>query len=333
MRGRYAGDAFAGGPASGGCRRQRAVHTCLAVTVAGDMISANGSGAPEAGGSDELNRRWTRRWSPTRSGGCLPNLRLFDARAITAGPPRKSAPICESLTALKSRVIRPGTSGRQEIGWSNAAFPGLGPSVLSPADKTATSTLCGTPPGRRHCPRSTGADSRHTWASVRHEGRVTERSGMRARCCWWTATRFPTRWVGSGARRSRWSVGAGRWPRGGHGGPRDRWPRRGGRRGGTAGHRQKPGGPRGRGGAAGRGVEVLTFCESHTRHISFGVVARLLRAGSGVADLDGEAARARVREQAPSRRLRTCCSSMTCWASRSPRCRCPPSTRMRGGAG
>ena len=52
--------------------------------------------------------------------------------------------------------------------------------------------------------------------------------------------------------------------------------------------------------AAGRGVEVFwTFCESHARDISFGVVARLLRAGSGVADLDGEAARARVREQVP----------------------------------
>ena len=48
--------------------------------------------------------------------------------------------------------------------------------------------------------------------------------------------------------------------------------------------------------AAGRGVEVFwTFCESHARDIPFQVVARLLRAGSGVADLDGEAARARLR--------------------------------------
>ena len=52
--------------------------------------------------------------------------------------------------------------------------------------------------------------------------------------------------------------------------------------------------------AAGRGVEVFwTFCESHARDIPFYAVARLLRAGSGVADLDGEAARARVREQVP----------------------------------
>ena len=48
--------------------------------------------------------------------------------------------------------------------------------------------------------------------------------------------------------------------------------------------------------AAGRGVEVFwTFCESHARDIPFYAVTRLLRAGSGVADLDGEAARAGLR--------------------------------------
>ena len=52
--------------------------------------------------------------------------------------------------------------------------------------------------------------------------------------------------------------------------------------------------------ATGRGVEVVwAFCESHASDISFGVVARLLRAGTGVADLDGQAARDRVREQVP----------------------------------
>ncbi len=52
--------------------------------------------------------------------------------------------------------------------------------------------------------------------------------------------------------------------------------------------------------AAARGVEVFwTFCESHARDIPFQVVARLLRARLGVADLDDEAARARVREQVP----------------------------------
>jgi class 3 adenylate cyclase len=52
--------------------------------------------------------------------------------------------------------------------------------------------------------------------------------------------------------------------------------------------------------AAGRGVEVFwAFCESHAGDIPFRVVAQLLRARTGVADLDGEAARARVREQVP----------------------------------
>ena len=52
--------------------------------------------------------------------------------------------------------------------------------------------------------------------------------------------------------------------------------------------------------AAGRGVEVFwAFCESHARDISFGVVARLLRAGSGVTDLDDEAARAGLRAYVP----------------------------------
>jgi class 3 adenylate cyclase len=50
--------------------------------------------------------------------------------------------------------------------------------------------------------------------------------------------------------------------------------------------------------AAGHGVEVFwAFCESHASDIPFQAAARLLLAGSGVADLDGEAARAKVREQ------------------------------------
>ncbi len=52
--------------------------------------------------------------------------------------------------------------------------------------------------------------------------------------------------------------------------------------------------------AAGRGVEVFwTFCESHARDIPFRVVAQLLRVRTGVADLDGDAARDRVRERVP----------------------------------
>jgi class 3 adenylate cyclase len=52
--------------------------------------------------------------------------------------------------------------------------------------------------------------------------------------------------------------------------------------------------------AATRGVEVFwAFCESHASDIPFGVVARLLRAGTGVLDLDREAARDLIREQFP----------------------------------
>jgi hypothetical protein len=52
--------------------------------------------------------------------------------------------------------------------------------------------------------------------------------------------------------------------------------------------------------AASRGVKVFwAFCESHAGDIPFRTVAQLLRARTGVADLDGDAARARVREQVP----------------------------------
>ncbi len=52
--------------------------------------------------------------------------------------------------------------------------------------------------------------------------------------------------------------------------------------------------------AASRGVEVFwAFCESHAGEIPFHVVAQLLRASTGVADLDGEAARMRVRTRVP----------------------------------
>ncbi len=51
---------------------------------------------------------------------------------------------------------------------------------------------------------------------------------------------------------------------------------------------------------AGRGVEVFwAFCESHARDVPFHVVTRLLRAATGVADVDGPAARDRVRERLP----------------------------------
>src|SRR5271163_5216322 len=52
--------------------------------------------------------------------------------------------------------------------------------------------------------------------------------------------------------------------------------------------------------AAARGVEVFTaFCESHASDIPFYVVARLLRATTGVGDLDASAARTQVRAEVP----------------------------------
>ena len=53
--------------------------------------------------------------------------------------------------------------------------------------------------------------------------------------------------------------------------------------------------------ALNRGIEVVwTFCESHARDVPFHAVTRLMRAGTGVTDLDGATARARVREQVPA---------------------------------
>ena len=52
--------------------------------------------------------------------------------------------------------------------------------------------------------------------------------------------------------------------------------------------------------AARHEIEVVwTFCESHARDISFGVVTQFLRAASGVTDIDDMSARARLREQFP----------------------------------
>src|SRR5277367_565359 len=49
-----------------------------------------------------------------------------------------------------------------------------------------------------------------------------------------------------------------------------------------------------------RGVDVFSaYCESHATDIGFHVVARLLRAAIGVGDLDGPAARQRVRSRVP----------------------------------
>ncbi|HUO39863.1 MAG TPA: AAA family ATPase [Mycobacterium sp.] len=53
--------------------------------------------------------------------------------------------------------------------------------------------------------------------------------------------------------------------------------------------------------AAAHGVQVHTaFCESHTSQVPFHVVERLLRAATGVENLDGQEARDRVRTQVPN---------------------------------
>ena len=69
--------------------------------------------------------------------------------------------------------------------------------------------------------------------------------------------------------------------------------------------------------AASRGVEVFTaFCESHTSQVPFHAVARLLRAATGVEGLDGAGRpRSSARPRSRRRPARTCCYSMTCWAS------------------
>jgi class 3 adenylate cyclase len=52
--------------------------------------------------------------------------------------------------------------------------------------------------------------------------------------------------------------------------------------------------------ATARGVDVFSaYCESHSSDIAFHVVARLLRAATGASDLEGRAARDRVRARVP----------------------------------
>ena len=64
-----------------------------------------------------------------------------------------------------------------------------------------------------------------------------------------------------------------------------------------------------------RGVEVFTaFCESHTSHIPFHAVARLLRAATGVEGHDAQAARDQLRERVSDADPEDLCFLMTCWA-------------------
>jgi adenylate cyclase len=86
--------------------------------------------------------------------------------------------------------------------------------------------------------------------------------------------------------------------------------------------------------AAGRGVPVFTtHCESHTTDVPFHVLARLLRAGMGIEDLDADAARAVVRQRFPDAEREACSCSRTCLACGIlPRdCRRSRPTRVVGG--
>ena len=86
--------------------------------------------------------------------------------------------------------------------------------------------------------------------------------------------------------------------------------------------------------AGARGVEVFTaFCESHTSQVPFHAVARLLRAATGVRVWTGRPLVTECATAFPTQTPRTCCSSMTCWASPIPRWSCPRSIRMPGGGG
>ena len=62
-------------------------------------------------------------------------------------------------------------------------------------------------------------------------------------------------------------------------------------------------------------------------------MARLLRAGTGVADLDGEAARARVRAHIPDADPQDLLLLDDLLGIADPEVPLPRSTRMRGGAG
>ena len=86
--------------------------------------------------------------------------------------------------------------------------------------------------------------------------------------------------------------------------------------------------------AVGRGVEaVWTFGESHAREVPFHAVTRLLRAGTGVADLVGEAARARAREQVPDADPQDLLLLDDLLGIADPGVPCQRSTRMPAGAG
>ena len=86
--------------------------------------------------------------------------------------------------------------------------------------------------------------------------------------------------------------------------------------------------------AAARGVEVFTaYCESHATDIPFQVVARLLRAVTGVEGLDAEAARAQVHAQIRDADPEDLLLLNDLLGTADAMWSCPRSIRMPGGGG
>jgi predicted ATPase len=86
--------------------------------------------------------------------------------------------------------------------------------------------------------------------------------------------------------------------------------------------------------AAGHGAEVFwAFCESHASDIPFQAVARLLRAATGVANLDEEAARTKVRKLMPGADAQDVLLLDDLLGISDPEVPLHPSIRMRGGGG
>ena len=75
-----------------------------------------------------------------------------------------------------------------------------------------------------------------------------------------------------------------------------------------------------------------TYCESHSGDIAFRVVTRLLRAITGVNDLDTTAAATASAPSSPMPTPRMCCCSMTCSGSPTPPYRYPRSRPTLVGA-